>query len=161
MYKTFDFVKRTKLSSGTTLIKFGENVELTAVCTEEYEFHKFKIGNPKLDFEITKIIDDEERDVTYRYDKSKKIFKPYLSSNSFEYTFYISAIIQLKPDPSRRPSAIYQLRIPAEKFELYNFLKAEIVLFEHDDLKFTYYPILFLKEKIWHCKKYKAAYLAL
>uniref|UniRef100_A0A914QMH2 BTB domain-containing protein n=1 Tax=Panagrolaimus davidi TaxID=227884 RepID=A0A914QMH2_9BILA len=139
MYKKFDFVRRTTLSTGTTLIKFGENVELTAVYVGN-RYNSFKIDNPKLDFEIKKIIDDEERDITYRYDKSKKTFVPYLSSNSFEYTFYISAIIQLKPVPS--DIYHYKLRIPADEFKnlkLDNLIKAEIVLTDHDNSKFTYY----------------------
>uniref|UniRef100_A0AC35GKW1 Uncharacterized protein n=1 Tax=Panagrolaimus sp. PS1159 TaxID=55785 RepID=A0AC35GKW1_9BILA len=108
----------------------------------EYGYHCFKIENPKLNFEITKIsytsYFGEECDITNRYDKSKKTFVTITSPNLFTYTFYISANIQLKPDHF----AIYQLRIPGDEFKnlkLYNFIKAEIVLPNHDNSKFTYY----------------------
>uniref|UniRef100_A0A914QL57 BTB domain-containing protein n=1 Tax=Panagrolaimus davidi TaxID=227884 RepID=A0A914QL57_9BILA len=148
MYKKYDFVKSAVLSADTTLIKFGENVELTAIYVGN-RYNSFKIDNPKLDYEITKILDDEEHDVTYRYDKSKKIFDPYLSSKSFEYTFHISAIIQLKPVPS--DIYHYQLRIPSNEFEnlkLDNFIKAEIVLTDHENSKFTYFITKIAQSKI-------------
>uniref|UniRef100_A0A914PUT9 Uncharacterized protein n=1 Tax=Panagrolaimus davidi TaxID=227884 RepID=A0A914PUT9_9BILA len=139
MYKKFDFVKKTKLSAGKTFIKFGESAVLRAVYIGKFEngYHCFKIGNPKLDFEIMKIFDVVERDMTNKYDKSKKTFVTYLSPDS-TYTFHISANIQLKPDRFTN----YQLHIPADEFrnlKLRNFIEAEIVLPDHDNLKFTYY----------------------
>uniref|UniRef100_A0A914NX78 BTB domain-containing protein n=1 Tax=Panagrolaimus davidi TaxID=227884 RepID=A0A914NX78_9BILA len=157
MYKKLDFVKRTKLSAGTTLIKFGENVELTAVYMGKCEdlSHSFKIDNAKLDFEITKILwkscsGDKEYDVTNRYDKSKKtflsLFPPNLFTHKF-FTFYISANIQLKKDHF----AIYHLQIPVNQFENLKFdqsIKSEIVLPNHDNSKFTYYVTEIAKSKI-------------
>uniref|UniRef100_A0A914QPD7 BTB domain-containing protein n=1 Tax=Panagrolaimus davidi TaxID=227884 RepID=A0A914QPD7_9BILA len=146
----FDFVKRTKLSADTTLINLLQDVELTVVYRGKFEdgYHSYKIENPKLDFEITKIsykkyFGDKEYDITNKYDKSKKTFVTYFppdssTENKYLYTFYISANIQLDPDRF----AIYQLRIPANKFEsleLHNFIEAEIILPDHYNLEFTYY----------------------
>uniref|UniRef100_A0A914PN18 BTB domain-containing protein n=1 Tax=Panagrolaimus davidi TaxID=227884 RepID=A0A914PN18_9BILA len=145
----FDFVKRIQLSADTTLINLLQDVEMTVVYMGKCESgYSFKIENPKLDFEITKIsykkyFGNTEYDITNKYDKSKKTFVTYFppdssTENKYLYTFYISANIQLDPDRF----AIYQLRIPANKFEsleLHNFIEAEIVLPDHDNLEFTYY----------------------